>query len=178
MAGIVIADTGPLIAFASIDRLCVLKDLFGELTITQSVRDEYNAKPGTDTLRIDAAVTDAWLRVVAFTAELLSPSLGQGESDSIQLAMEWPRNSLLILDDRLARRYALRAELNIVGSVRLLHIAQQRGLIPDAESCLREMAEIGYRKIYWIESALRMMWISMACLGSADERFVKNSTTG
>ena len=69
MAGIVIADTGPLIAFASIDRLCALKDLFGELIITQSVRDEYNAKPGTDTLRIDVAVTDAWLRVVTFTAQ-------------------------------------------------------------------------------------------------------------
>ena len=56
-----------------------------------------------------------------------------------------PDESLLIVDDRLARRYALKAGLNIVGSVRLLTIAEQRGLITSAEFRLREMTDFGYR---------------------------------
>ncbi|MGB1109842.1 MAG: hypothetical protein ACPG4N_05775, partial [Gammaproteobacteria bacterium] len=44
-----------------------------------------------------------------------------------------------------ARRYALRCGLNIVGTVRLLHLAEMRGLIVDAESMLGRMADAGYR---------------------------------
>ena len=145
MARVVIADAGPLIAFATIDRPPILKGLFSELIITESVRNECAARPGADTRRIDAAIADGWLVVqtIESPAGPLSPGLGQGESDSIRLAIADRDNSLLILDDRLARRYALRRGLSVVGTVRLLHVAEQRGLIGDAARCVREMAEIG-----------------------------------
>ena len=56
MARIVIADAGPLIAFASVDLLFVLKALFSKLTITESVRAECGAKPGSDAQRIATAI--------------------------------------------------------------------------------------------------------------------------
>jgi predicted nucleic acid-binding protein len=59
--------------------------------------------------------------------------------------MEDREHSLLIMDDRLARRYALKKGLNIVGSVRLLDMAQRRGLIQRAEGCIRQMSDFGYR---------------------------------
>ncbi|MEJ1436541.1 MAG: hypothetical protein RPU61_04405 [Candidatus Sedimenticola sp. (ex Thyasira tokunagai)] len=51
----------------------------------------------------------------------------------------------MIIDDRLARRYALKQGLNIVGTVRLLDLAEQQGLIVSAEQSICEMASVGYR---------------------------------
>ncbi len=147
MARIVIADAGPLIAFAGIDGLSILQQLFSEVTIVGAVKGECLAKPGVDAQRIEDAINKGWL-VVAPVVEHsppLSPSLGVGESDSIRFALEMLEESLMIMDDRLARRYALRRSLNIVGTVRLLDLAEQRGLIESAEQCIQEMSDCGYR---------------------------------
>jgi predicted nucleic acid-binding protein len=147
MARVVIADAGPLIAFAAIDRLCVLRALFSQTWITASVRSECLVAEGVDAQRIAASIQDGWLVVDAHARESvpLTPSLGLGESDSIRLALEDREHSLLIMDDRLARRYALRKGLTIVGSVRLLDMAERRGLIESAEGCIRQMSDFGYR---------------------------------
>ena len=71
--------------------------------------------------------------------------MGVGESDSIRHTLESPAASLLIVDDRLARRIALKRRINIVGTVRLLDMAEQRGLIKSAEQCIAEMTANGYR---------------------------------
>jgi len=137
MARIIIADAGPLIAFAGIGALSVLQKLFSEVSIAESVKRECLAKPGADSRRIEIAITEGWL--VTFT------SGGAGESDSIRFALESPDESLLIVDDRLARRFALKQGINIIGTVRLLDLAEQRGLIKNAEQSIAEMAAIGYR---------------------------------
>ena len=63
MAGIVVADAGPLIAFASIDALCVLQNLFSEISIAESVKRECLCKPGPDSQRIETAIDEGWLVV-------------------------------------------------------------------------------------------------------------------
>ncbi|NOX93220.1 MAG: DUF3368 domain-containing protein [Gammaproteobacteria bacterium] len=145
MARTVIADAGPLIALASIDLLTLLKELFDEVFITRSVRDECLAKPSDDGPQISVAIEDGWLKIVTEAGEdqPLSPSLGIGESDSIRFALQEPEDSLLIMDDRLARRYALKRGLNIVGTVRLLDLAERQ--TDSAERQINEMAECGYR---------------------------------
>lgn len=152
MARVVVADAEPLIAFAAVDRLNILHSLFSRLTITESVKSECLAKPGPDAQRIAAALDAGWLVAMAVesSSETLSISLGQGETDSIHLALQDPTNTLLILDDRLARRQALRRRLNLVGSARLLLLAEQRGLLDSADDVLAAMADNGYR----ISSAL------------------------
>ena len=147
MAQIVIADAGPLIAFAGIDGLSILQTLFSEIYVTESVKEECSVKPGVDAQRIKVAVENGWLVVKPGRVQLhpLSPSLGAGESDSICFALEAPESSLLIMDDRLARRYALHRGLNIVGTVRLLDLAEKRGVIESAERCIQSMSDFGYR---------------------------------
>lgn len=147
MARIVIADAGPLIAFASIDALWVLQNLFSEISVAESVKCECLSKPGKDAQCIETAINEGWLLIFppGDIAEPLSPSLGAGESDSIRYALESPEDSLLIVDDRLARRFALKQGINIIGTARLLDLAEQRGLIEGAEQCISEMAAIGYR---------------------------------
>ena len=144
MARVVIADAGPLIAFAGIDALAVLQKLFSEINIT---RDECVAKPGADSQRIEAAIDEGWLITSTpdVAAEPLSPSLGAGESDSIRFALQTAEESLLNVDDRLARRFALKQGINIVGIVRLLDLAERHGLIKSAELSIAEMTAIGYR---------------------------------
>ena len=147
MARIIIADAGPLIAFASIDALAALQTLFSEINIAESVKCECLAKAGADSQRIAAAMDEGWL--VTFTpddaSEPLSPSLGAGESDSIRFALQSPDESLLIVDDRLARRFALKQGINIVGTVRILDLAEQRGLIKSAKQSIAGLSAIGYR---------------------------------
>ena len=146
MARIIIADAGPLIAFAGIDELATLQKLFAEINIAEAVKQECLAKAGADSQRIAVAIDEGWL--VTFTldaSEPLSPSLGAGESDSIRFARQASEESLLIVDDRLARRFALKQGINIIGTVRILDWAEQRGIIKSAEQSIARMTAIGYR---------------------------------
>lgn len=52
---VVIADAGPLIAFAKLERLDLLPALFGEVLTTHSVLDECLKGPGHDAVLIQKA---------------------------------------------------------------------------------------------------------------------------
>ena len=147
MAHIIIADAGPLIAFAKTDNLQLLQKLFAQVWISRSVEKECLAKPGQDTEQITLAIDDGWLivKTVSKSHTQTPNALGSGEKDSIQLALQSPEPSLLILDDRLARRHALKHELNIIGTVRLLDIAEKQGQISSAEQIIHDMCNQGYR---------------------------------
>lgn len=68
MARIIIADAGPLIALSAIDGLSILRLLFSEVTVTESVKDECLAKTGLDAQRIH----DGYLKPPAMQAVLES----------------------------------------------------------------------------------------------------------
>ena len=141
----VISDAGPLIALAKVDSLFIPRDLFSRLRIPEAVWLECRQKPGVDSRRIERAANQGWLDVVpAVTRRPLALSLGSGEVEAIQLALETDQ-ALLIMDDRLARREALRHGLNYIGTARLLHLAETRSLIEDAAVVVQRMAECGYR---------------------------------
>lgn len=145
---VVVSDTGPLIALAKVDALFVARRLFARLQIPQAVWSECRGKPGEDSRRIERAVRDGWLRVVEITAEAalrrVPTTLGRGELEALQLSME-TRPSLLIVDDRLARRQAQRLRLNHIGTARMLLLAEQQSLIDDAETIIHRMKANGYR---------------------------------
>ena len=102
-------------------------------------------KTGADSRRIEQAASEGWLDVVSVaTKRSHPPSLGIGEVESIQLALETEK-ALLIMDDRLARREATRHGLNYIGTVRMLHLAEQRSIVDNAEATIQRMAECGYR---------------------------------
>jgi len=75
----------------------------------------------------------------------LSRSLGLGEQSSIELALQSPNKTLLILDDSLARKQALRKKLEIIGTAAILFTAQRKRLIEDAEIVIAQLNQIGYR---------------------------------
>ncbi|MGD7037149.1 DUF3368 domain-containing protein [Methylotuvimicrobium buryatense] len=144
---IVIADAGPLIALAKINQLQLLPALFGKVLMTQAVADECLRGQSADTLLIEQALTSEWLQCVDNPdfKHPLSRSLGLGEQSSIEYALQTNGNALLILDDALARKQALRKQLLIVGTAALLFAAQRKTLIPDAEALIAELRQMGYR---------------------------------
>lgn len=142
---VVVTDAGPLIALARVDALDLLRALFGRVLIPEAVKTECCAKPGMDADRITTAIAQKWL-VVTPVAMLNAPAaqLGKGERQALALAQSHTA-SLLLVDDRLARREAARLGLPFIGTVRVLWVAEQRGLIPSAERIVGQMRANGYR---------------------------------
>ena len=136
---VVVADAGPLIALARVDALDLLRELFGRILVPEVVRAECCAKPGPDADRITAAITRKWLVVTPATMpDARAAQLGMGERQALALAQAHPP-ALLLVDDRLARREAARLGLSFIGTVRVLWVAEQRGLIASAEGILGQM---------------------------------------
>ncbi len=144
---VTIADAGPLIALAKINQLAVLPALFTTVSITQAVADECLRSPTADAVLIKQALESDWLQCVnnPIFKHSLSRSLGLGEQSSIEYALQSNTKTLLIMDDALGRKQALRKKLTIVGTAALLFTAQQKGLIIDAEILIAELNHVGYR---------------------------------
>lgn len=144
---VVIADAGPLIALAKINQLHLLPALFTEILITQAVADECLRGQSADVVLIKQALDSGWLKCVdnPIFKHPLSRSLGLGEQSSIEYALQTDSDILLILDDALARKQALRKQLVIVGTAALLFAAQRKALVADAEVLIIELNRVGYR---------------------------------
>ncbi len=142
---IIISDAGPLIALAQIDELHLLDQLFGQVQIPDEVMQECLVKQGADTEIIQQAVKDSKLNIVNVNIEYEFPrSLGKGECGAMQLALNNDQ-SLLTIDDQLARRNAIRLKLNFIGTAKVLTLAERKGLISSAETSLLSMIDNGYR---------------------------------
>jgi uncharacterized protein len=125
----VVVNSTPLVAFWSIARLDILQSLFGEIRIPPAVREEFlSAEKETrqKTLR-----DEPWIRVV----ELENPNrvggfagLDEGEAQVLVLAEEQDA-SLVLIDERKARRYAERLKLPLSGTLGVLLLAKEEGII-------------------------------------------------
>jgi predicted nucleic acid-binding protein len=93
----VISNTSCLIALSNIGRLTILRDLYDSIMVTPEVSAEF------------AETLPGWISVTpvgdSAKTKLIHGTLDLGESSSIALAME-SENTLLILDDGKARRFA------------------------------------------------------------------------
>lgn len=142
---IVISDAGPLIALAQIELIQLIDQLFGEMYIPSAVMHECLAKEGVDTKIIQQAIEAGRLNIKNIKVEHEFPrTLGKGECEAMQLALNH-HSSLLVIDDQLARRYAVKLKLNFIGTAKVLTLAEKNGYIKSAEKSLQAMIENGYR---------------------------------
>ena len=144
---VVIADAGPLIAFAKLNQLKLLFALFGSVLVTKAVIDECLQGKGSDVDLIAKALVSNELQCIDTPnfQSALSRSLGLGEQSCIEYALQTESATLLIIDDALARKQALRLDLNVVGTAALLFAAERKGLISSAEHQIEILRESGYR---------------------------------
>jgi len=111
--------------------------MYNTVIITPEVRDEFG-----DTL-------PDWISVIPVSDPsktlLIHGTLDLGESSSIALAME-DSNSLLILDDGKARRFARSLGLMLTGTLGVVYKAKLSGLIEeDMTTIITEFRQNGFR---------------------------------
>jgi len=149
----VASNTGPVIALAKVDRLGLLKALYGVVQVPPAVHRELLVKLGPEASRIDEALNDflqiAPVLSLAPEVERLTQGLGPGEQQAIALAVS-ERSSLLLIDDRAGRRVAEQLGIAVTGVVGVLIRAKQDGLIPFVSPLLEEIRRNGY----WLSDAL------------------------
>lgn len=129
---IVVADTGPINYLVSIRQIDVLQTLYGRVLIPASVRDELTKDAAPDLVRQWIAKPPGWLEIRTPTmipdAELQRVRIGFGERDAILLAQESGTDELIV-DDRRGRREAERRNIHAIGTLGVLRLAAQRGLL-------------------------------------------------
>jgi len=143
----VIADASPLIGLAATGRFQLLRDLFGRLTVTVSVRREVLAGktlPGAAELR--SAIRAGWISVARDSAGAADfPELGRGEAATLPLALARRGASLVLMDDPHGRARAQAAGLAVIGLAGVLLAAKQAHLVPAVKPLLIQAQTCGFR---------------------------------
>jgi len=130
---LIVLDNSVLSAYTRLDRLHLIKDLFGEVIIPYGVFEEYTKRWSSEKLT-------AWITVENIEEETasVSPFLGLGESQAIMLAQS--HDCILALDDEKARDTARNMGVTLIGSIGILRLAYETCLI-DSKTTLRELVE-------------------------------------
>jgi predicted nucleic acid-binding protein len=121
---IIISDTACLIAFTNANKLNILKSTYDNIEVTPDVKNEYESKN-------DDVLPD-WITVKEPDdkefVNRLKRNFGAGESESIVLAIE-EKYSLLVLDDKKARDYAINKGLNVTGILGVINKARNKDIL-------------------------------------------------
>ena len=141
----VISNTSCLIILSNTGRLDLLRDIYGTILITDEVADEYG-----DSLPEWIVVTSVFDKE---KTRLISSGLGIGESSTIALALE-QSNSLMILDDKKARRLAKEYELTFTGTLGVVVRAKDMGLVIDVQTIIDDFKKCGFWMPFDIEQYL------------------------
>jgi len=139
-----ILNASPLIVLACIERTDLLLALADELVVPRAVAAEIKAGLASDRARraIEAGKFDI-VDTPLPPAEVLAWDLGAGETAVLSLALAedgWT----VILDDAMARKCARSFSRRVKGTLGIILLAQQRGLIPSAAEVIRSLRATGF----------------------------------
>lgn len=114
------SDTTALIVLAKADKLELLTNLFSEILIPFSVRDELHAKDDIVKYRIDKfeILEPKHLQNQSILQKIEKYNLDLGETEAISLAIELGLK--LIIDEKKGRKVALKESVKIVGILGIL----------------------------------------------------------
>ena len=151
----VVADSTPLIYLASLSRFEVLRSLFAEVVIPESVHREVIIQASGFPVRdcVQAAL-GVWITVRSVSEPAALPQLmpegriHRAEAVAIALAGEIGARWLL-MDDRRAVEQARGMGLSILRTPMILALAARSSTVPDLRRCLEQMREAGF----WLSDA-------------------------
>lgn len=142
---VVIADTSALQYLFQIGLVDLLQSLFGAVQVPDAVRDELEVGR---TLGVDVPdpADYAWMSVLTVSrSQLLDPfELGAGERAALSLALEIG-DSLVLLDDAAARGAAKTLGVATTGTLGILLLAKEQGLIAEVTSSIAKLEGRGFR---------------------------------
>jgi uncharacterized protein len=122
----------------------LLAALFGEVWLPTAVASEFLAVHRVtrqEALQIEAN----WLQIVSLSEArhaLTYTGLDRGEAEVLALAVEY-KARLVIMDERQGRRYARRLGLPLTGTLGILLLAKEGGLITAVSPLLQRLLDEG-----------------------------------
>ena len=142
---IVVADSSPLRYLILIEHTHVLPALYGRVLIPPAVSGELNRQRTPPLVRAWLARRPSWLEIRAPQRSLaeLTAHLGAGEREAIALAEELVADAVL-LDDWAARLEAQCRHLTVLGTLRVLADAAEKGFA-DLRLALHRLQHTNFR---------------------------------
>ncbi len=136
MPEIIISDTSCLILLKKIGQLQLLPKLYSQIFVTPLIVKEFGSDLPAEILVRDAQDLNL-IRTLSLTVD-------EGEATAIALAFEI-EDSILVLDDRKARRFASSLGLKLTGTLGIILKAKQLGVIPSVKQILDELRNTDFR---------------------------------
>lgn len=135
---IVIADTSPIRYLVLIGEVDTLVRLFGKILVPHAVAWELSQNETPEQVRLWMAKPPAWIERRRATTSLtdLPENLGYGEREAIALATELSADALLV-DDWAARRAAESRRIPTLGTLGILEMADEAGMLDSREAIER-----------------------------------------
>lgn len=137
---VVVVNTSPIIYLSSINQISLLKKLFQKVFIPDAVKREV-LSGGKDSFGVREIKGEKWIKTQTIKNELakkyLLTDIDDGEAEVIILAEEL-KVSTIIMDDRLGRRIAKLRGFNVIGTLRILVAAKEKGLITEIKPLIKE----------------------------------------
>lgn len=141
MPEVVISDTSCLILLSKIEMISLLEKMYGKVYVTDIVASEYG-EPLPEFIEIRKLKDNSYYSI-------LEQEMDAGEASSIALGLEIP-GSLIILDDKKARKMALKLNIPHTGIIGILVQAKKIGKIEKVKPYLELLKKSGM----WVSSEL------------------------
>ena len=140
----VICNTSPLQYLFQVDLLDVLRERFHQVLVPDAVEAELAAgrRRNVPLPRLEDL---KWVTIMS-TQRIPSPAggLGKGERAVLAFGMHRPQ-AVLLLDDLRARRFAKRHRMETTGTLGMILVAKERGMIPSVAAKLDRLERCGFR---------------------------------
>jgi predicted nucleic acid-binding protein len=130
---LVIADTGPINYLILIGHIELLPRLCEKVVLPTAVQAELSDPVAPQVVQRWIATPPLWLEVAQAPSVVHEPGIHRGEAEAIALAVSLHAD-LLLMDDRRGVTLAEKQGLVVTGTLGILDIAAERGLIDFAQA--------------------------------------------
>lgn len=140
-----VVNSSPIIALGRVGQVELLASLPQQIIVPQAVKEELLNAPQGDPAR--AAMESGLFEIVETPPpppEVLAWDLGKGETAVLSYALSAP-DWVAILDDGAARRCARSLSIKLTGTLSVVILAKQHGLIESAAQVLRALQNNEFR---------------------------------
>lgn len=153
----VVSNTTPIISLLKIDKLDLLRKIYGAIIIPREVFLEI--EKGKSKVYYNDLSLKKWIHIQEIqdtNALHYFIELDAGEAETIVLAKEIEAD-LVIIDEILGRRFTKHAGLKVTGTLGVLIKAKESGYIPEISPLLSELQTKGI----WISDKLKRKILSI-----------------
>jgi predicted nucleic acid-binding protein len=133
---IIVCDSSPVVALAICDSLNMLDMLFAEVIIPERVYAELTVPNKPESIKIARWAQEKIVQARnPHLLQALNVSLDAGESEA--MALYWEQSAdFLLVDEKKGRKIAALNGMKVIGTLGILLLAKQKGLLPEIKPML------------------------------------------